>query len=600
MIDSGKIVSINEIKTLSLKELEEQSSLIRNYIIENVSRTGGHLSANLGVVEMTLALHYVFNAPRDKIIFDVGHQVYTHKILTNRKDAFCTLRQTNGLSGFPKMSESEYDAWETGHSSTSIGAALGFLETKKLNNSIGEVVVVIGDGSIQNGLALSSLNFLASKKNEKVIIILNDNEMSISKNVGGLSDFFNKLRIRKSYSLFRKVTPKFIRNTFKMLVYKNDNLFTNLGFKYFGPIDGHDLKSLIKYMEYAKNYDKSIILHIKTTKGKGYLPSELDCVGKWHGVGPFDIASGEQNQKVQPGYSSWSKEIGSILLEEVENNESIKIISPAMIHGSGLDIINEKKKDSIIDVGINEELACLMGSSMSKGGLIPIVSIYSTFIQRSYDILNHDISRTDSHVIFMIDRSGIISGDGSTHQGIYDISIMIGLPNFIIAMPRNVLQAKSLLKKAIESSHPFAIRYPKGKVLLNDVVNNNFSLNNYNWEIMLSTSSNVCIITYGEDANEFYKEIKFSGKNIGLINALFIKPIDYELIRSLNNKKIIVYEEVIKNASLGSLIAEFILEEGLSIEFKHYAIDDKIIPEGSVSDLKDICGLNIKKIIENI
>lgn len=600
MINNKEIVSINEIKNLSIKELEEQADLIRNYIIDNVSHTGGHLSANLGVVELTIAIHYVFNSPTDKIIFDVGHQVYTHKILTDRKESFLTLRQYNGLSGFPKVSESIHDVWETGHSSTALGAALGMVEAKKLDKSIGEIIALVGDGSIQNGLSLSALNFLASKKDEKVIIILNDNEMSISKNVGGLSDFFNKLRIRKSYSLFRRITPKFIRNTFKMFVYKNDNLFTNLGFKYFGPIDGHDLKSLIKYLEYAKNYNKSIILHVKTTKGKGYLPSEMDCVGKWHGVGPFDKATGEQNQKYLDGYSSWSEEIGKILLEEVEKNKSIKIISPAMIHGSGLDLINEKMKDSIIDVGINEELACLMAAAMSKNKIIPIVSIYSTFIQRSYDILNHDISRTDAHVIFMIDRSGIISGDGSTHQGIYDISITCGLPNFYISMPRSIKQAKELLDKAILTPHPFIIRYPKGKVLLSNDIDNGFTINDYSWEIMLPIASDVCVITYGDDANEFYYAIKNSGKNIGLVNALFIKPIDFELIEKLNNKKVIVYEEVIKNGSLGSMISEYILEKKLSIEFKHFAIDDVIVQEGSVTDLKNSCGLNIKEIIEKI
>lgn len=595
MID--KIASVDELKTLSIKELEVQADLIRNYIIENVSHTGGHLSANLGVVELTLALHYVFNSPHDKIIFDVGHQTYTHKIITGRKEEFKNLRKLNGLSGFLKYSESSHDAWEAGHSSTAIGAALGFLEAKKTNSDIGEVIAVVGDGAIQNGLSLSALNFLASRKNEKMIIVLNDNEMSISKNVGGLSDFFNKLRIRKSYSLFRKVTPKFVRNTFKMLVYKNDNLFTNLGFKYFGPIDGHDIKSLVKYLDYAKKYDKSIILHVKTVKGKGYLPSELDCIGKWHGVGPFDIKSGEQNNKYLPGYSTWSTEIGKLLLDKVKSNDKIKIISPAMIYGSGLDIINEEKSDAIIDVGINEELACLMAASMSQNGLVPVVSIYSTFLQRSYDILNHDISRTNSHVIFMIDRSGMVSGDGSTHQGIYDISIMSSLPNFVIAMPRSILQAEMLLDKAINCNSPFAIRYPKGKVKLTDDIITNYKNSGYEWEI-IKDISDINIISYGDNINEIYNLVK--NKKIGLINALFIKPLDKELIKKLNNTKVIVYEEVCKNSSLGSMIAEFILENKLTIDFKHYALDNVIIEEGNKDELKKKYNLDIKEILESL
>lgn len=595
MID--KIASVDELKTLSIKELEVQADLIRNYITINVSHTGGHLSANLGVVELTLALHYVFNSPYDKLIFDVGHQTYTHKIITDRKEDFKNLRKLNGLSGFLKYSESSHDVWEAGHSSTAIGAALGFLEAKKSNQNIGEVVAIVGDGAIQNGLSLSALNFLASRRNEKMIIVLNDNEMSISKNVGGLSDFFNKLRIRKSYSLFRRVTPKFVRSTFKMLIYKNDNLFTNLGFKYFGPIDGHDIKSLVKYLDYAKKYDKSIILHVKTIKGKGYLPSELDCIGKWHGVGPFDIKSGEQNNKNLLGYSSWSTEIGKILLEKVKNNDNIKIISPAMIYGSGLDIINEEKSDAIIDVGINEELACLMASSMSRNGIIPIVSIYSTFLQRSYDILNHDISRSNSHVIFMIDRSGMVSGDGSTHQGIYDISIMSSLPNFVIAMPRNILQVEMLLEKAINCNNPFAIRYPKGKVkLTNDIITNYKNLG-YEWEI-IKDISDVNIISYGDSINEIYELVK--NKKIGLINALFIKPIDKELIRKLNNTKVIVYEEVCKSGSLGSMIAEFILENKLVIDFKHYALDNVIVEEGNKEELKKKYNLDIEEILESL
>lgn len=598
MIDIKNIVPLEELKKLDYKSLQEQADLIRNFIIENVSHTGGHLSANLGVIELTVALHYVFNSPIDKLIFDVGHQVYAHKILTGRIDDFKNLRKFNGLTGFPSRKESIHDVWETGHSSTSIGAAMGFLEAKKINNSIGEVVTIIGDGSIQNGLSLSALNYLASKKDQKVIIVLNDNEMSISKNVGGLSDFFNKIRIKKSYSFFRKITPKFIRNTFKNFVYKNNNLFSNLGFKYFGPIDGHNIKSLIKYFEYAKKYDGSIILHIKTIKGKGYLPSEVDSIGKWHGVGPFDITTGEQNYKLKPGYDNWSHLIGKILLEEIEKNDRIKIISPAMIHGSGLDEINELKKDSIIDVGINEENACLMAASMSQNGIIPIVSIYSTFLQRAYDILNHDISRTNSHVIFLVDRAGIISGDGSTHQGIYDISLVSHLPNFVISMPRNFVQAKSLINMAINESCPFVIRYPKGNICLNE--NNEYKeIIPYKWEEVLPIKD-VNIVTYGTDVNEFLEYILKTNKNIGLINALFIKPLDSELLHKLNNKKVIVYEEVCKKGSLGSMISNFILENKLNIDLIHYAIDDVVEATGNVKEIKNYLGLDIEKIVRDI
>ena len=592
-MDANEIKSIEELKKLKVSELSKEAELIRQYIINNVSKTGGHLSSNLGVVEMTIALHYVFDSPFDKLIFDVGHQDYAHKILTGRSDKFDKLRKKDGLSGFPSYNESEHDVWESGHSSTSIGASIGFLEAKKMNNEkIGSIVSIIGDGAFANGLALSSLNYLAENRKDKVIIILNDNEMSIGKNVGGIAKKFSEIRIQKSYQLFRKFTFRFVREGFKALIYHH-NIFTSLGLKYLGPIDGHDIPSMVKYFTYAKNYNETIVLHVKTKKGKGYPYSEQDEIGAWHGVGPFDIETGKAlNQKPQ-GKISWSELVGEELLKRVEENPKIEIITPAMTYGCGLEVIKEKYPKRIIDVGINEELAVLIGASLSRNETIPIVSIYSTFIQRAYDELNNDVNRTNNHVLFLLDRSGIVPNDGSTHQGIYDLAMINHLNNFTITMPSNKNELVKLLDYGIEANNPFVIRYPKA---LTDNASVSETIDFGKWKI-IKKISDINIITYGNDVNEFNEEIK--DKEIGLINALFIKPIDTNLIDSLNGKKVIIYEQVIENGSLGESVLKYIYENNLNINLKRYFIDGTI-KEGTTSEIKDQLGLNIKEIVKSI
>ena len=473
MINIEEISSPEFLKSLTIKELEQLSGEIRNFILENVSQTGGHLSSNLGVVELTIALHYVFSSPHDKLIFDVGHQGYTHKILTGRAKYFKNLRKKGGISGFLRYSESEHDVWEAGHSSTSISAACGFLEAKASGADIGEVIAIIGDGSIQNGLALSALNYLASKSDQKAIIILNDNDMSISKNVGSLAKMLNRIRIRKSYSFIKRITPHFIKHLFESLkrglisyAYRDKPLTIGSEYKYFGPIDGHDIKSLIRYLEFAKNTNRSVIIHVKTLKGKGYRLAEEDKIGTWHGVSPFDIETGKPLKNQKEGHISWSEGISEILLEKARNNQLIKVISSATICGSALNKFVEKLPKQIIDVGIAEENAVVMASAMSLGGLIPVIPIYSTFLQRAYDELNHDIARTKAHVIFLIDRAGIVTADGDTHQGTFDIAFLSHLPNFIISMPRNLDEADRLFDLAIKTPSPFVIRYPKYNTLL--------------------------------------------------------------------------------------------------------------------------------------
>ncbi len=593
------IVSPDDIKDMSIDNLNKLCDDIRVYLINSLSKTGGHMSSNLGIVELTVALHYVFNSPKDKFIFDVGHQSYTHKILTGRAKQFENLRKKDGLSGFIKYNESPHDVWEAGHSSTSLSAACGFLEAKANGEDIGEVITIIGDGSITNGLSFEALNYLGSQKNQKAIIILNDNDMSISQNVGRLSKSLSKIRIRKSYSLFKKITPYFVHRHFKNLktairsyVY-NPSIFSALGYKYYGPIDGHNLKDLIKYLEFAQSSTTTVVLHVKTVKGKGYEFSENDKVGSWHGVGPFDIVSGKQINKPKEGMISWGAGICNLLIEKA--SENIRVITPAMISGSNLTKFQEKYPQYLIDVGIAEEHAVVMAASMSRNNLIPIVSIYSTFMQRAYDEISHDVCRNKNHVIFLVDRSGINGGDGSTHQGIFDVSFLSHLPNMVITMPKNLSEARILLDMAIKYNGPFVIRYPKGNTV--NVFDNFKPFEFGNWEEVLPIGKKN-IITYGDEVNKYYEVLK--NKNIGLINARFIKPIDKKMLEKLKNKNVYVVEEVIRNGSLGSLILDYNNRNNLNMNLKTFAIDDIYLDSGSTEELRKELKLDVDSILENI
>lgn len=592
-----EIKSPDFLQSLTLKELRELADEIREFIIDNVSKTGGHFSSNLGTVELTIALHYVFNQKNDKLIFDVGHQAYTHKILTGRAKDFPTLRKKDGLSGFLKYSESPYDVWEAGHSSTSLSAAAGFLEAKEQGADIGEIVVVIGDGSIQNGLALSALNYLGSRKNQKVIIILNDNNMSISKNVGSISKILDRVRLQRSYQFFRKLTPKFLTK-FKQAVSSylhGGNIFSAIGFRYFGPIDGHDLKELIRFFRFAKNSDQSIILHVNTQKGKGYGPAERDRLGNWHGTFPFNPETGEPLTPMAPGKVSWSDGMGGLLLEEAKKDRDIIAITPAMIPGSGLLRFQSELPGQLIDVGIAEEHAVVMASALALARKKPVVCIYSTFLQRAYDQVSHDVARSNAHVVFLIDRAGIVGGDGSTHQGTFDIAFLSHLPNMTIAAPKDLEEAAGLLAYALHRhSGPFAIRYPKANADLSsgEVPDIPFG----SWEVVLPLQR-VNVVTYGPAVLEFRDRIAKSGKEIGLVNARFLKPLDEKVLQELSGSRVIVYEEVVKQGSLGMQMLSRAEAAGISLDFDFYAVPDIYVEHGEVDAIKKELGLNIEDIL---
>lgn len=595
------ISSPDFLKQLDRKELQKLSEDIRLFIIEQVSQTGGHLSSNLGVIELTIALHYVFNSPHDKLIFDVGHQSYTHKILTGRAHLFSTLRQKDGLSGYIKYNESIHDVWEAGHASTSISAAAGFLEAKSAGEDIGEVVSIIGDGSIPNGLSLEGINYLAAKPHQKTIIILNDNDMSISKNVGRLAKSLSKIRIKRTYSWLKSLTPKFIhrlfrnlKDAFKLYVYGN-NVFSTLGYKYYGPIDGHNLQEMIRYFEFAKKSKTSVFLHVKTKKGKGYEFAERDGTGAWHGVGPFDILSGATLKKTNGTEIAWGEGISQILLQTIAHNPKIRVITPAMISGSYLEKVQQAYPEQLLDVGIAEEHAVVMAASMSRMGLIPIVAIYSTFLQRAYDEICHDVCRSRNHVIFLIDRAGINGGgDGSTHQGIFDIAFLSHLPHMMIAMPKNLTEAQEMIQFAIHQNEPIAIRYPKG--MIQATFETNANCDTISW-VEEKPIQSINIVTYGPMVNAFYEQLP---DTCGLINARFIKPIDHNMLEQLNHTRVLVVEEVVENGSLGSKLSEIIQKEHLNIQIECYSLGDQYIDNGTADEIRKELNIDVESILKKI
>lgn len=609
------------LKDLDYNELEDLSKEIREFLIENISKTGGHLSSNLGVVELTIALHRNFNFPEDKIIFDVGHQAYVHKILTGRGKYFNTLRQFKGLSGFQKRSESKYDNYEAGHSSTSLSAALGFAlsrDKKHLNNY---VIALIGDGSIGNGLSFEALNHIGDA-NTRLIVILNDNEMSISKNVGALHNTLDKIRSTSKYHKTMQDTKyvlnkskflgkylykivKGLKESFKKMYMKEGYLFEELGLNYYGPINGHDFRELDKYLKMAKKEMQPVLLHVITKKGKGYKYAENDKVGLWHGVGPFDIKTGEF-KKVNDGKVSWSDVITRHLIKLAKEDKKIMAITPAMANGSKLNSFKNLYPDRFIDVGIAEEHALVLANAVSLEGLKPFVSIYSTFLQRGYDEVAQDIGRMNGHVVIGIDRAGIVGEDGETHQGIYDVSLLNNIPNMIIMAPSDSKMAGDMLYTAFRVESPVAIRYSKERI---DFIESSYKLLEIGkWEISDYQEKESCdgyLISYGDFYNRALEIREFlKKKNIYLrvVNARFIKPMDKRILKEISkqNKPVFIYEEVVRIGSLGSEIAKYLLEHHYNNIFYDYAIPDEFIKQGKKEEVIKSLKLDNSSIIKDI
>ncbi len=598
MIDLLDIKDPKFLKQMNHDELVELSKEIRTFIIDKVSKTGGHLSSNLGTVELTIALHKTFDSPNDKIIFDVGHQSYTHKILTGRAKYFDQLRQFEGLSGYIKREESVHDVWEAGHSSTAIAALAGFEKARQFTGEKNYNIAVVGDGSLNSGLSFEALNYLGHQNEMRPIIILNDNEMSISKNVGTLSKILNSLRSSKTYVKARRRSVKFpkflidLKNRIGFMLRgfaKNMTIFDELGFTYYGPINGHDLKQLEKYFELAKKVNRPTVLHVITKKGKGYLPAESDLDGLWHGVGPFDIETGKPLQKLPENVSSWSNIISSYLIKYAKDHPEFQVVVPAMINGSGLNKFQELYPNQIIDVGICESFAVCFSGALVMNKQTVFVPIYSSFLQRAYDQISHDIARQDIHVVFGIDRSGLVGDDGETHQGIYDIAYLKHIPNMEIVQPKDAEEAYSLLDYAFYvSKHPIAIRYSRNKIEYNSVLLESVEkIDKPTWKEVIPNGE-VNLITYGDNVDRMKLLIQSKALNVTLINARFIKPIDTAMLDKILNEghPIVVLEDSTKISSLGSSILEYMATSSkMQCKVEILGLPDEFIQQGKISEL---------------
>ena len=615
-MDLLKIKDPSFIKDLSISELEDLACDIRKFLYENIAKTGGHLSSNLGVVELTLALHYVFDSPQDKFIFDVGHQSYVHKILTGRAKDFKSLRQFNGMSGFQKRDESIHDVWEAGHSSTSISAALGMAVARDLNDEDFDIIPIIGDGSITNGMSFEALNHLGDE-NKKVIVVFNDNNMSISKNVGGVNTNFNKLRASKPYNTVKKdisdtlsknkvgdlllSSLKGIRDTVKKNVI-DYTIFGDFGLEYFGPINGHKLKDLISIFEFAKKHQGPIVLHVVTKKGKGNKFCENDTLGKWHGVGQFDPRTGQMLSKLENNHFSWSEIISRTLTDLAKENKNIVAITPAMKRGSKLEIFEKYFPNRLFDTGIAEEHATTFAAGLAAAQKQPFLSIYSTFLQRAYDQINHDIARMNLPVVIGVDRAGIVGADGDTHQGVFDISLLMNIPNMIIMQPKDMQEAQNLLYSAFEYSQPVAIRYPRGSSFYKK--NENYQLIEKGVWTKAYWPDNIqsVIIAYGPDVDKLVKRIKVNNLNIAVVNARFLKPLDKDMLKEIANlnKKIYTYENEMLNGGLSSAIVTYYADCNIKVNLKRFGINDEFIEHGSIQSLRKNYNLDLNYVLNYI
>ena len=608
-----KIQKPNDIKKIPADQLPALAEEIREFIIESLSKTGGHLASNLGVVELTIAMHRVFDLPKDKLIWDVGHQSYTHKILTGRKDGFETLRREGGISGFPKRSESDCDVFDTGHSSTSISAGVGYVRARELKKENYSVVSIIGDGALTGGMAYEALNNAASLKSN-FIIVLNDNEMSITENVGGMSSYLSGLRTASAYTDFKMDVTKALnripgigpgmvdamrktKSSIKQIIIPG-MLFEDMGLTYLGPVDGHNIPQLIKTFQEAKRFEGPILVHVLTQKGRGYEPA-MRHPARFHGAGPFDVKTGLPVGKSNPTYTDV---FSTVMRKMGDRRKDVAAVTAAMMTGVGLKRFSNMFPDRCFDVGIAEGHAVTFAAALSLGGITPVVAIYSSFLQRAYDQIMHDVCMQNLHVVFAIDRAGLVGYDGETHHGIFDLSYLGSMPNMTILAPKNLWELSDMIKFAVDYDGPIAVRYPRGEAYT--------GLKEFRAPICLGKSevihegSRVALLAVGsmvKMAEEVQKQLKERmDMDAALVNARFVKPIDEELLRSFADtyELVVTLEENVKDGGFGERVLAFAEEEDLPFGVEIIALPDRFIPHGSVSyqmkqvgfTPEDICG----------
>ena len=610
-----KINKVNDIKDIPKEEYGELAAEIRNFLIEKISRNGGHLASNLGVVELTMALHLALELPTDKIIFDVGHQAYTHKLLTGRRDAFNELRVYGGMSGFPKRRENECDCFDTGHSSTSISAGLGMVVGKQLSGEPGTVVSVIGDGALTGGMAFEGLNNAAQLK-RNFIIILNDNNMSISENVGGMSGYLSTMRAGEAYNDLKSgvvdtlnkipvVGDKLVsqirktKSGIKQLVIPG-MLFENMGITYLGPVDGHNINRMVSLIKEPRRLDHPVLIHVMTKKGKGYVPAEKHP-SMFHGVEPFNRETGQPlTKKEKPAYTDvFSKAIVRL----AEQDEKIVAVTAAMPDGTGLKKFAGLYPDRFFDVGIAEEHAVTYAAGLAMSGLKPFVAVYSSFLQRAYDQILHDVCIQDLPVTFMIDRAGLVGSDGETHQGIFDLSYLSNIPNMNILAPMNKYELADAVKFAAGFNHPLAIRYPRGTAF--DGLKEYRTPMQYGKSLLLYEEKDIALLAAGamtETAVTVRQRLKEYGYSVSVVNARFIKPVDEEMIEYLarNHKLLVTLEENVLSGGFGEHVLRIVSAMNLKIEVLPVAIPNVYVEHGNLQILKKETGIDADSITRRI
>lgn len=609
-----KIQQPNDIKKIPEEQLTEVAAEIREFLVETMSKLGGHLASNLGVVELTIALHRVFELPKDKIIWDVGHQSYTHKILTGRKDAFESLRQEGGLSGFPKRSESSCDVFDTGHSSTSISAGVGYVKARDLKKQDYSVISVIGDGALTGGMAYEALNNAAELKTN-FIIVLNDNEMSISKNVGGISTYLSGIRTAASYTELKmgvtralekipKIGPGMVdavrktKSSIKQIVIPG-MLFENMGITYLGPVNGHDIHQMMRVFQEAKRFEGPILVHVLTRKGQGYEPA-LRHPSRFHGAGPFEIETGLPLSRSNPTYT----DIFSTVMRKMGDREpDVVAVTAAMPTGVGLKRFSNMFPDRCFDVGIAEEHAVTFAAGLALGGMIPVVAIYSSFLQRAYDQMMHDVCMQELHVVFAIDRAGLVGSDGETHHGVFDLSYLNSMPNMTVMAPKNLWELSDMMKFAVHFNGPIALRYPRGEAYTG--LKDHRAPVRYGKAEVLEQGEKIALLAVGnmvKTAVQVRELLQEQGYQVTLVNMRFVKPFDMALVRELSgsHELLVTMEENVRNGGFGEQVASFVMEEGLPARVQIIALPNRFVHQGSVSSQMKETGIDADSVAGKI
>lgn len=603
----------NDIKKLDEEQLKELSGEIRQFLIEKISRTGGHLASNLGVVELTMALHLTLDFPEDKLIWDVGHQSYTHKLLTGRKDGFDDLRKYGGMSGFPKRKESACDAFDTGHSSTSISAGLGYVAARELRGEKHSVVSVIGDGALTGGMAYEALNN-ASRLKSNFIIVLNDNNMSISENVGGMSKYLNGLRTAQAYTGLKKG----VEDTLKRIPGTGDRIvnqirktksgikqlfvpgmfFEDMDITYLGPVDGHDIRKLVKVLSEARRVDRAVLVHVITKKGKGYAPAE-ENPARFHGLGPFDIGTGEPVGAEET--DSYTQVFSKVLVDIAKRDDKVAAITAAMADGTGLSAFSRRFPERFFDVGIAEEHAMTFAAGLAAGGMKPVFAVYSSFLQRAYDQTLHDVCLQDLPVVVAVDRAGLVGSDGETHQGVFDLSFLSTIPNMTVISPKNRWEMADMLRFAFDFGHPVAIRYPRGAAY--EGMKKFRAPIEYGKSEVLYEEEDIVVIFVGhmaELADRVRRGIKDTGYSCSLVNARFVKPLDTSLLEELakDHRLFVTIEENVLTGGFGEQVADYISRAGLDVRVRSIGISDEYVEHGNVEVLRKEVGLDKDVIVK--